>query len=91
LRKLQAIIECEAPDVSDIPGILDRLDDYYLYDGVDSDSDLGYYHIHEIGGFNLDSMGELAQYLDYSSYGRDVRLNSSGGGFTQYGWLEVCC
>jgi antirestriction protein len=84
---LRAVIEHEAPDISDVPDIINRLDEYYLYEDVDTDEDLGHYWIHEVGGYDLDRMGELANYIDYEAYGRNMRLNSSGD-YTAYGWLE---
>jgi antirestriction protein len=86
-QTLQAIVELESPDLSDIPDILNRLDDFILYADIDTDEDIGYYFIHEAGVYDLDRMGKLADYIDYESFGRDIRLDSSGG-FTSFGWLE---
>jgi antirestriction protein len=88
LITLQAVIDHEAPDIADVPEIIDRLDEYHLYSGVGSDEELGAYWIHEVGGYDLDRMGELANYIDYEAYGRDIRLNSCNSDFTQYGWLQ---
>lgn len=72
LKKFSAACEagyCDAEDITNFePG------DYIFYDDVTSDEDLAYAYIEEIGG--EDQLGEetLQEYFDYSSYGRDVRL-----------------
>lgn len=87
LLTLKAVIEHENPDISKMETILDNLDEYILYTDITDDRELGYYHIHESGDYNLESMGKLADYLDYETFGRNLRSESSGG-FTSYGWLE---
>lgn len=87
LQTLQAIIELESPGVSNIATIVKRLDEYTLHTDISDDKELGYYLIHEVGGYDLECMGDLANYLDYEAYGRDMRINASGG-FTSKGWLE---
>lgn len=61
--------------------------DYILYSDIESDYDLGYCYIHELGCYDLESMGNLANYIDYESFGRDIRFESDGG-HTPYGWIE---
>jgi len=87
LMTLQAIIEHEAPDVSAVGEILDRLDEYQLYEGIGSDEALGSYWLYESGCYDLSVMGTLSEYIDCESFGRDMRLNSSGN-YTANGWLE---
>jgi antirestriction protein len=62
-------------------------DDYILYSDINDDYDLGYYWIVESGCYNLESMGNLSNYIDYEAFGRDVDLEADGG-FTSYGWIE---
>ena len=62
-------------------------DEYNLYSDIDNDYDLGYYWIQESGCYDLRNMGNLANYIDYESFGRDVRFESNGG-FSSYGWIE---
>lgn len=62
-------------------------DDYNLYSDINTDYDLGYYWIEESGCYDLSNLGNLANYFDYESFGRDVRFESDGG-FTRYGWIE---
>ena len=68
---------------------IDDLDDYCLYENIETDFDLGYYWIEESGCYDLNKMGNLKNYIDYEAFGRDVRLESDGG-FCDYGWIERC-
>ena len=63
------------------------LDNYYLYDEVYSNYDLGYYWIEDCGCYDLDSIGNLKHYIDYEKFGRDVALDNNGC-FTDYGYIE---
>lgn len=62
-------------------------DDFVLYDDIQTDYDLGYYWAIESGCYDLKSMGTLADYIDFESFGRDIRFETDGG-FTNYGWVE---
>lgn len=62
-------------------------DDYNLYYDLENDYDLGYYWIEESGCYDLSNWGNLANYFDYESFGRDIRFESDGN-FTNYGWIE---
>ena len=62
-------------------------DDYILYTNITTDYDLGYYWVNDSGCYDLKSMGSLANYIDYESFGRDIRLESNGY-FSEYGWIE---
>ncbi len=68
---------------------LDDLDEYNLYTNINTDYDLGYYLIHDAGIYDTSNMGALADYIDYESFGRDVRFESDGG-FTSLGWIDRC-
>ncbi|MCM1494731.1 MAG: antirestriction protein ArdA [Bacteroides sp.] len=52
-----------------------NLDTYDLYPDVNNEYDLGYYIVHEIGGYDLEAMGNLAMYIDYEALGRDAVIN----------------
>ena len=67
----------------------DNLDEYNLYRDITNDYDLGYYWAIESGCYDLDKMGPLANYIDYESFGQDIRFESDGG-FTSLGWIERC-
>lgn len=62
-------------------------DNYNLYSDVNDDYDLGYYWIVESGCYDLNNMGNLANYIDYEAFGRDVAIESSGD-YSTYGWIE---
>jgi len=63
------------------------IDEYNLYSDIETDEDLGYYWVHESGCYDLSKMGNLANYIDYEAFGRDIRLESDGG-HTSFGWIE---
>jgi antirestriction protein len=62
-------------------------DDFVLYDDIGNDYDLGYYWVVDSGCYDLKNMGILADYIDYESFGRDIRFETDGG-FSSYGWVE---
>lgn len=68
---------------------LDDLDGYQLYEDIETDYDLGYYWAIESGCYDLEKMGTLANYIDFESFGRNIRFESDGG-FSKYGWIEKC-
>ncbi len=68
---------------------LDELDNYNLYEDIETDYDLGYYWAVESGCYDLDKMGNLAHYIDYEHFGRDIRFETDGG-FSNLGWIEKC-
>lgn len=76
---------CEIWSVNEV--INNSPDDYNLYTDINDDYDLGYYWAVDSGCYDLSSMGHLANYFDYESFGRDIRFESNGG-FTRCGWIE---
>lgn len=77
-----------ATEIWNLDEILENGEDaYYLHSDINIDEDLGYYWIEESGCYNTESLGALANYIDYEAFGRDVRLESNGG-FTDYGYIE---
>lgn len=76
---------CEMWSVTD--ALENNEEDYILYDDIYSDYDLGYYYVEESGIYNLEELGALRYYIDYESFGRDVRFESNGG-HTTYGYIE---
>lgn len=66
---------------------IDDLDSYNLYTDITDDYDLGYYWAVDSGCYDLDKMGNLANYFNYEAFGRDIRLESCGG-FSSFGWIE---
>ena len=65
------------------------VDEYQLMEDVETDYDLGYYWVEESGCYNLDELGNLAHYIDYERFGRDIAIETDGG-FSSYGWIEKC-
>ena len=61
--------------------------DYNLYSDINNDYDLGYYWVVESGCYDLKNMGNLANYIDYEAFGRDLTFDLNGG-FSSYGWIE---
>lgn len=66
-----------------------EVDNFNLIESIQTDYDLGYYWAVESGCYEIDGKNPLMRYIDYEGFGRDIRLESSGG-FTSLGWLEVC-
>lgn len=81
-KLFKAVCECWNVD----PTSFDE-DEYCLYEDINTDEDLGYYWVHESGCYDLEQMGTLANYIDYESFGRDIRLESNGY-HSEYGWVE---
>lgn len=84
LKKLEAILEMESPDLFSLMAILETLDNYDFYPDIHDDEDLGRYFVDELGCLSIPD--HLKNYIDYESYGRDIRLESSGG-FAAGGFL----
>ena len=69
--------------IKDVINLIDNLDKYEIYPGVESNADLGHYYIEELGMMEVPDY--LADYIDYEAYGRDVAINEMGQ-FTDYGY-----
>lgn len=65
-----------------------NIDDYNLYTDINDEEELGRYYIEELGCYDLDKLGNLAYYIDYEKFGRDIAINANGG-FTDYGFIEA--
>lgn len=90
LRKLSAVLEYEyIENIEDVITAAENLEDWYLVEDVTNDYDLGYYWVEESGAYDLRNLGNLANYIDYERFGRDIRLESDGM-LTNFGWLERC-
>lgn len=83
----EAVLEMgEVNSLVDLINLTDSLDNYGYLDNVNTEYDLGYYWVEESGGYDLKSLGALANYIDYERFGHDVALNE-GGVFTGNGYL----
>lgn len=79
---LQAVLEWQGGDISDI---IDSLDNYCLYPNIQSNEDLGNYWIFESGCYEVPE--NLQYYIDCEKFGRDLAME--GNGFmSSYGWIE---
>lgn len=71
--------------VAELINLTENLDCYTLLPEVCDEESLGRYAV-EIGAYDLDAMGDLAQYIDYEALGRDICINE-GGQFTELGYI----
>ena len=86
-QKFCAVLELESiPDLDYVIEIAENLDRWTLYAGVDDDYSLGYYYIHDACMVDIDSMGELKDYIDYERYGRDIAIRT-GGLYADQGYI----
>ncbi len=73
--------------VQDLINLTENMDCFDYLSGVRDDSDLGYYWIEESGCYDTKAMGVLSNYIDYESFGRDIRFNENGT-FTDNGYVR---
>lgn len=77
---------CAALEVWSLRDVLEMDFDYlYLYSDIEDDYDLGYYYAIECECSTIPN--HLINYINFSSYGRDIRFEMNGG-HTKYGWIE---
>ena len=71
----------------DLKEMIEKIEnnDYILLQDVDEDDELGQFYCNEVF-CNIPDW--LENYIDYESFGRDIRLNSQGF-FSNYGWFEL--
>ena len=76
--------------VIDLINLVCNTDSFYFMPEVENDYDLGYEYAVNSGMFTaeLQSIGMLANYIDYESYGRDIRL-TDGGIHTDNGYISL--
>lgn len=60
--------------VQELINLADNTENYDFLPDVENHYDLGYYYVHEVGGYDLERMGQLANYIDYEAFGRDIAL-----------------
>lgn len=84
----EAVVETgeNTGSVKELINLAENLDCYDLYSDIHNDSDLGYYWVEESGVYDTKEMGALSNYIDYESFGRDIRFEESGT-FTDYGYI----
>ena len=90
LKKLVAVMEVGCDEVSDIDDLINltfNLDCYDYIPDITSESDLGYYYVHDAGIYSEKELGPLANYIDYERFGRDVAMDEQGR-FTDDGYVR---
>lgn len=85
VRDMEDILSEITGSIKDVINLIDNLDKYEIYPGVESNADLGHYYIEELGMMEVPDY--LADYIDYEAYGRDVAINEMGQ-FTDYGYVR---
>lgn len=73
--------------VQELINLTENLDCFDYLSGVRNDYDLGYYWIEESGCYDTSNLGALANYIDYESFGRDIRYEE-GGMFGDNGYVR---
>ena len=73
--------------VRELINLTENLDCFDFLAGVHNDYDLGYYWIEESGCYDTSKLGTLANYIDYESFGRDIRYEE-GGVFGDNGYVR---
>ena len=73
--------------VQELINLTENLDCFDYLPGVQNDYDLGYYWIEESGCYDTSNLGALANYIDYESFGRDIRYEE-GGVFGDNGYVR---
>lgn len=63
-----------------------NFNNYMLLEDVTDEYDLGEYFIEESGCYDLSNLGNLADYIDYERFGRDIAFEHRGM-FTEYGYV----
>lgn len=82
--KLGAVLECEGnTSIAEILEIIDDLDNFDLLADVEDDEALGEYYA-EVGCIFHGIPDSISRYFDFSSYGRDIRLETNLC-YTSYG------
>ncbi len=98
IEKLEAVLEHDGGfdggyyggyygSVKDLINLTENLDCFDYMPGVHNEEDLGYYWIEESGCYDLKNMGNLANYIDYERFGRDIAIDE-GGTFTRSGYIR---
>ena len=78
LEKFEAVIDCgeHTSSVADLINLVENLDAYEFYPGVEDDETLGRIYVEDMEA--IDIPDHLLPYFDYEAYGRDVRINEDG-------------
>ena len=89
-EKFVAIMEAGCDEVSNIDDLINltyNLDCYDFLPDVTDEEDLGRYYIEEAGIYDTKATGNLANYIDFERFGRDVAMDENGR-FTDEGYIR---
>lgn len=91
-EKYEAVLESGLslgqPGIDGLINLAYNLDKYDLFAGVKDEDDLGRYYVELMYGEDLEKkMGQLSNYIDYESYGRDIQIDEAGM-FTDAGYMR---
>lgn len=87
IEKFEAIMKAfGASDETEMINITHNLDCWDFLPDATSAYDLGWYWVEESGCYNTDSLGALANYIDYEGFGRDISFEQCGQ-FTDDGYI----
>ncbi len=91
IEQLEAMIALGeyTKSVEELINLVDNPDSFYFMPDVENDYDLGYKYATEtaLSSEQEEVMGALIKYIDYESYGRDIRL-LEGGIHTDNGYIS---
>lgn len=91
-KMLEAMLEYGeyTGSVLELINLVSNTDNFYFLPDVENDYDLGYEYAENSGMFSeaFEQMGMLRNYIDYESYGRDIRLTESGI-YTANGYISL--
>lgn len=91
-QQLESMIEYgeSTRSVEELMNLVYSADCFYFMPDVANDYDLGYEYAEESGMFTeaFETLGVLRNYIDYESYGRDIRLEE-GGIHTEHGYISL--
>lgn len=77
----------EAGFYDDVLEAIDNIDNYVLYNDINTEQELGENIFYEFDEHNVPE--HLHSYIDFELYGRDYRIQS-GGVFTTFGFIVEC-
>ncbi len=85
--KFAAVMEAEEPlSLEETISIARNLDAYHFLPKIQNDYELGYYWVEESGAYEPEGLGTLRNYIDYRSFGSDIRTDE-GGSFCETGYV----
>lgn len=84
---VKAVRDVTGYDVKDFVNYDFNFEDCYILPDVTTRKELGQYWFNELGAEGV-GKENMERYFDCEAYGRDIDLES-GGGFTDYGYVEI--